>query len=75
MTVDPGSQADAELKKLLQGRPNFTVHTRKGLIASALWDYGEDALAERALAMSEAQRVKIDKISQRGTSSPTIRYP
>lgn len=63
MTVHRGSRAQAELEKLLQGRPNFTVHTPKGLVASALWDYGEDALAERALAMSEEQRVKIDKIS------------
>ena len=55
--------ARAELKKLLQGRPDFTVHTPRHLIASALWDYGEDALAARALAMSEDERVKIDKIS------------
>jgi len=56
-------KSDAELDKSLQGRPNFAVHTPKTLIASALWGYGEDALAERALAMSEEERVKIDKIS------------
>jgi hypothetical protein len=52
-----------KLAVLLEGRPQFTVHTPKALIASALWDYGEDALADRALGMSEEERIKIDKIS------------
>ena len=56
-------QARAELKKLLQGRPDFAVHMPRQLIASALWDYGEEALAERALGMSEDERAKIDKIA------------
>jgi hypothetical protein len=38
------------------------VECSKGVIASALWDYGEDALAERALGMSEDERTKINKI-------------
>jgi hypothetical protein len=33
------------------------------LIASALWDYGEDALAHRALRMSEEESGQIDRIS------------
>ncbi len=52
----------AELERLLEGRPNFTVHTPRHLIASALWDYGEDRLAQRALAMTEAERLSICNI-------------
>src|SRR4051812_27976465 len=63
MTTLGRRRAHSELKKLLQARSNFTVHTPKVLIAAALWDYGEDALAQRALAMSEEERAKIDKIS------------
>ena len=51
-----------ELRRLLQGRSNFRVHTPRHLIASALWDYGEDALAQRALEMTEDERVSICKI-------------
>jgi hypothetical protein len=53
----------AELKKLLRGRPNFRVHTSKSLVAAALWDYGEDALAERAIAMTDEDLAKIEAIS------------
>lgn len=62
MKVLGSRRARAELNRLLQGRPNFTVHTSKQLIASALWDYGEDALAERALAMAEEDRIQICNI-------------
>lgn len=51
------------LSELLKPRPRFSVHTPQRLIASALWDYGEDALAMRALAMSEAERAQIETIS------------
>lgn len=56
------SKAEAELQRLLLGRPNFSVHTSRHLIASALWDYGEDALAQRALEMTEDERQSICKI-------------
>ena len=51
------------LSELLKPRPRFSVHTPQQLIASALWDYGEDALAMRALEMSETERAQIDTIS------------
>ncbi|MGN0063701.1 MAG: hypothetical protein ACI379_05620 [Nocardioides sp.] len=54
---------DAELKKLLRGRRNFTVHTSRSQVASALWDYGEDALAERAIGMNDDELASIEKIS------------
>ena len=55
-------QQDSELQRLLRGRPNFTVHTPRHLIASALWDYGEDDLAQRALEMTEDDRLNICRI-------------
>ena len=51
------------LGELLKPRPNFNVQTPRTLIASALWDYAEDALAQRALGMSEDERLQIDTIS------------
>jgi hypothetical protein len=51
------------LGELLKPRPRFSVQTPKRLIAAALWDYGEDALAPRALEMSEEERLQIDTIS------------
>ena len=53
----------AQLKKLLQGRPNFKVHTSKGQVAAALWDYGEDGLAARAIGMTDAELESIENIS------------
>jgi hypothetical protein len=50
------------LGQLLEPR-QFRVHTPKRLIARALWEYGEDELARRALGMSEDERLQIDKIS------------
>jgi hypothetical protein len=51
------------LSELLKPRPGFSVHTPQRLIASALWDYGEDALARRALDTSEQERAQIETIS------------
>jgi len=52
----------AELRRLLQPRPQFTVHTSKLQIAAALWDYGEDAMSERALSMTDDEQHKINTI-------------
>ncbi|MCB0909153.1 MAG: hypothetical protein KDB63_18770 [Nocardioidaceae bacterium] len=52
-----------ELARLLRGRPNFRVHTSKSQVAAALWDYGEDDLAERAMAMSDDELARIENIS------------
>jgi hypothetical protein len=51
------------LRDLLNPRPRFTVHPPKQVIATALSDYGEDSLAQRALGMSEEERSQIDRIS------------
>jgi hypothetical protein len=63
MNVFARAAASAELKKLLQGKPNFTVRTSKSQVATALWDYGEDALATRALGMTDGELTKIENIS------------
>lgn len=52
-----------ELRKLLRARPNFTVQVSKHLVASALWDYGEDDLAERAVEMTDGELTDIQNIS------------
>ena len=53
----------SELERLLRGRPNFHVHTSKSQVAAALWDYGEDDLADRAIAMSDDELANIENIS------------
>ncbi len=55
--------ARAELKKLLRGKPNFNVHNSKSQVAAALWDYGEDELAARAIDMTDAELASIENIS------------
>ena len=62
MRLSKRSKSDAELQRLLQGRPQFTVHTSRQLIASALWDYGEDDLAQRAIRMTEDDRLSLCNI-------------
>lgn len=53
----------AELEKLLRGRSTFKVHTSKSLVAAALWDYGEDALAARAIVMTDEELMSVENIS------------
>lgn len=55
-------RASAELRHLLQRRPGFSVTTSRGNVAAALWDYGEDALAARAIAMSDEDLDAIERI-------------
>ena len=55
--------ARAELKRLLRSKPNFKVHTSKSQVAAALWDYGEDELATRAIDMTDAELASIESIS------------
>lgn len=55
--------ARAELKKLLQGKPDFKVRTSTSQVAAALWDYGEDELAARAIGMADAELASIENIS------------
>lgn len=54
--------AGLSLAELLQPVPRFAVHVSKMLIAQALWDYGEDELWGRALQMTDADHIKIERI-------------
>lgn len=46
----------------MKGKPNFSVRTSKGNVAAALWDYGEDDLAVRAIEMTQADLESIENI-------------
>lgn len=56
-------RAVAERTRLLQGRPNFGVTFSKSQVAASLWDYGEDAVAARALEMSDGDLAGIQNIA------------
>jgi hypothetical protein len=53
---------DRDVRKAMEGRSNFEVHTSISMVAASLWDCGEDELAERALAMSGDDHDAIQKI-------------
>ena len=63
MSLRGRRRVSGELRRLLQPRPNFTVTTPRHLIASALWDYGEDALAQRALTISPEEHAQVERIA------------
>jgi len=46
----------------MKGRPNFQVRSSPSLVAACLWDCGEDALADRALAMTADDLAAIQRI-------------
>jgi hypothetical protein len=39
------------------------VHTSKSQVAAALWDYGEDELAARAMGVTDAELASVENIS------------
>lgn len=47
----------------MKGRHNFQVHFSRSMAAACLWDFGEDALAERALGMSDDDLAAIQRIA------------
>lgn len=47
----------------MKGRPHVRVHFSRSAVAASLWDYGEDALADRALAMSDADLRRVQAIA------------
>jgi hypothetical protein len=53
----------SELRHLMKGRPNFQVRFSRNAVAASLWDYGEDALADRALRMSDADLRRVQAIA------------
>jgi hypothetical protein len=53
----------SELRRLMKARPNFCVHFSRSTLAASLWDYGEDALADRALTMSDADLRSVQAVA------------
>ena len=58
----------------MKGRSNFRVDVSPRTIAASLWDCGEDALADRALAMSSDEHAAILRI-QAVYEDPTYPLP
>ena len=56
-------RAERELQVLMSGVPRFKVFFSKSQTAAALWDYGENALAERALVISDEDLTRIQNIA------------
>jgi len=52
-----------DVLEAMKGRANFRVSAPITLIAGCLWDFGEDELAERALAMSADDHAAILRIA------------
>lgn len=53
---------DKDVREAMKGRRNFRVETSIRLIAAALWDLGEDELADRALTMTPEDHEAIQRI-------------
>ncbi|WP_111767006.1 hypothetical protein [Nakamurella deserti] len=51
------------LTELLRGRPQFAVFTSRSQIAAALWDFGEDGLAARALSFDDSELAAVERIA------------
>ena len=52
-----------DLTELLRGRPQFHVFSSQSQVAAALWDFGEDDLAARAIDLSSAELAAVERIS------------
>jgi hypothetical protein len=55
--------AAAELRRLMRGRPGFTMTFSKIAVGASLWDYGEDDLADQALEMTDADLGHVQAIA------------
>jgi hypothetical protein len=58
----------------LKGGPNFRVHFSSSQVAASLWDYGEDELADHALAMTNNDLKGIQAIAS-NLEDPTFPLP
>jgi hypothetical protein len=65
---------DRDVREAMKGRANFRVSASPRMIATSLWDCGEDAIAERALTMSAAEHAAILRI-QAVYEDPTYPLP
>lgn len=51
------------LARLEKGLPQFHMHFSREMLASCLWSYGEDELADRALALSDGDLILVQNIA------------
>lgn len=52
-----------DVRRAMKGRPNFRVFFSASQTAASLWDYGEDELADLALAMTAEDLTAIQRIA------------
>ena len=52
-----------DVAEAMKGVERFSVQASRHVIASQLWHYGEDELAERSLAMTEEEHDAVMRIS------------
>lgn len=53
----------SELRRLMEGRPGFDMRFSRSAVAASLWAHGEDDLADRALAMDDADLRSVQAIA------------
>ncbi|UIN30320.1 hypothetical protein [Microbacterium binotii] len=63
MSAEPPAAWAPDVREAMKGVANFQVSAPITLIAGCLWDFGEDELAERALAMSADDHAAILRIA------------
>ena len=63
MAIRIGRRWDKSGRAAMKGRERFTVSFSRSMAAAGLWDYGEDALAERALTMTDDELRVIQRIA------------
>lgn len=54
---------DRDVRAAMKGRPNFRVEFSRAVLATCLWDLGEDDLVERALTMSDDDLAAVQRIA------------
>jgi hypothetical protein len=54
---------DRDVRRAMEGRPNFRVSFSRNTLAMCLWDFGEDALVERAFGMSDDDLAAVQRIA------------
>lgn len=54
---------DRDVRAAMKGRRNVRVELSRTLLASCLWDLGEDDLVDRALTMSDDDLAAVQRIA------------
>lgn len=54
---------DRDVRRAMRGVLGVQVHFSRHTAAQGLWDYGEDALAERALTLTDKELAAVQRIA------------